>query len=659
MTSEILLYKLFGLLPTCSDGELRQAYYRVMLVNLDTAKTQQLIAAYTEIKRHRISQISENVSYDIRTSFSGIDLESIAKRRNTVRNKWEKFQENPSSLITALQLIHAVFRVEQQDAIKNVLTNSILIDSAPLLLSLENKEDASETLIKWMRFLYANLKAKEGLQILEDAIATKLELPSIKPELYNLHYSWAKYEDPTTGRKSEPSVRVEHLRRLIELGGNHDYIYKSVAEAYHELGDNEQARIYLNQAYKLNPQLSGAVKISRALGFSQSSEPQPRPRKSTNTTIAAKYKHSQPEQIPSYAQINEWRQKGNWDAILEYANPYDYFPKILPKAREPLRQIADSLGSHEDSKSIDALIVLLNFGVYWDVSFAAMTSLSKVGDEKVLAVLEKFEARTIGGRAILDESISYLNKRIGYQISSVNTISPQELLDQSKKAFFKDENYQQARILLESLLPRIERSDPKYLDVVVLLARSCSKTRDYSSALELIKSIFLTLPKKYQMPLAQEMTSWFWSELGFREYTPAIDNDYCFALQANIESVLTEDDAGEALYKLKSMTRHLEQLGARSSIDLIRTLIRTEAPGSRYVDPDRENYIRKTDLSPVMKEFFAKFDEIIKTSVTEKIQKMLEGVELSNDFVMATITIKIDDDDNDEADDDKLLPEDD
>jgi len=659
MTSEISLYKLFKLSPTCSDDELRQAYYRAMLANRQNRNPQQLIVAYTEIKTHRTGQSSENANYDIRASFSGIDLEYIAKRRDTFRNKWERFQENPSDLITALRLIHAVFRVEQQDAIKNVLSNPVLIDSAPLLLSLENKEEASETLIKWMKFLYANLKAKEGLQILEDALATKLELPSIKPELYNLHYSWAKYEDPTTGRKSEPSVRVEHLRRLIELGDNHDYIYKSVAEAYHELGDNEQARIYLNQAYKLNPQLSGAVKLSRALGFPQSSEPQPRSRKSTNTTtVVANYKYLQPPQVPSYAQINEWKRTGNWGAILEYANPYDYFPKMLPKARESLRQIADSLGSYQDQKSIDALIILLNFRNYYDVSFAAMASLSKIGDEKILGILEKFETTTQGGRFLLDKSISYLKKRISYQMSSANAIPPQELLDQSKKAFFKEENYQQARILLESLLPRIDISDPKYLDVVILLARSCAETKDYSRALELIKSIFPTLPEKYKMPLAQEMASWFWSDLGFHEYSPANDNDYCFALQADINAVLTEDDAGEALYKLKSLTRNLEQLGARSSIKLIRTLIRTEAPGSRYIDPDRENYICKTNLSPVMKDFLTKFDEIIKTRVTEKIQKMLEGVELSDDFVMGTITIKIDDDDDDDDDSDGDFEED-
>ena len=616
-----------------------------------------------------IEDIYKNKNFDIGNLFSGIDLEHIAKRRNTFRTTLEKFRENPSDLTAVLRLIHAVFRVEQQEAIKDVLINPIVIDFAPLLLSLEleekdeafytlnkeidfdtiNKEKASDTLIKWKQFLFGEQKANEGIQILENALKTGLDLPSIKSELYHSHYAWAQYEDPITKAKTKPSVRIEHLRRVIELGGTHDYIYKFMAEAYHENGDDEQARIHLSNAYKLNPELAGAVRISKALGFPQRSKSQTQ----SSTPKSSEYKYSKPAQIPSHAQINEWKQKGEWSNILEYANPYDYFPKILPKAREPLCQIADSLGSCADSKSIDALIVLLNFGYYWDVSFAAMTSLSKVGDEKVLAVLEKFEARTIGGRAILDESISYLKKRISYQTSSSNTITPQELLDQSKKAFFKDKNYQQARILLESLLPRIDKSDSKYLDVVILLARSCAETRDYGRAFELIKSIFSILPKKHQKPLSQEMASWFWSDLGFREYSPASDSDYCFALQADIEAVLAEEDAGEALYKLKSLTRNLEQLGAGNTIELIRTLIKSEAPGSEYVDHDRKNYIHKTNLSPIMKDFFAKLDEVIKTSVTEKIQKMLDGIELSDGFVAATITVEFDDDDVDDDSDDE------
>jgi tetratricopeptide (TPR) repeat protein len=439
-------------------------------------------------------------------------------------------------------------------------------------------------------------------------------------------------------------VRIDHLRRLIDLVGERDYIYKLMAEAYYEHGDDEQARTCLLHAYKLNPQLRGAVKISKALGFSKTPEPK---RFISRSAASAQYKYARPAQIPSYAQINKWKQNGEWSSILEYANPHDYFPGMLCQARPSLCQIADSLGSYENSKSIDALITLLHC-YYWDVSFAAMTSLSKIGDEKVLAILENFEARTMGRRARLDESISYLKKRISHQKSLGNTISLQELLAQSKKAFFEDKNYQDAQILLESILPQIERSDPKYLDVVILLARSCAETKDYGKALEIIKPIIPTLPRKHQDPLAQEMASWFWLDLGCREYTSDNDNDYWFALQADIESVLTEDNVGEALYKLKSMTRHLEHLGARSSINLIRKLIRTEAPGSQYVDANRENYIWKTDLRPVMKDFFAKFDETIKTRVTAKIKNLKKAVPLFED----------DQYDEEEIDDDDFLSDD-
>jgi len=57
-------------------------------------------------------------------------------------------------------------------------------------------------------------------------------------------------------RKPVPGIRIKHLIRILELGFNHDYIYILLAEAYHELRNNEQARVYLEQAYKINPLLS-------------------------------------------------------------------------------------------------------------------------------------------------------------------------------------------------------------------------------------------------------------------------------------------------------------------------------------------------------------------------------------------------------------------
>ena len=364
MTITASLYKLFGVPPTCTDDELRRAYHHALLehhpdrnphqIEAATVKTQQLTSAYAELKNRHASQSAEPKSIDnehgieitveedgftFKVSFgSGVNIKDIANRKTTFRNEWEKFQQNPSDPLSALRLVHAAFRAEQQDSLKNLLLNPILVDSASLLLSLTEKDDACETLIKWSGVLQHSQRAREAIQILEDAFATGMALPSVVDELRSLHYSWAQYSDPTTGNKASPEVRIVHLHRIIELGFEYDYIYKLIAEAYHDLGDDEQARAYLRQAYKLNPKLSGAVRISRTLDFSQSSKLSPRKTKSPS-----KYKYSRPDQIPSSAQVHEWTQRENWDAVIEFANPHDYLPHILPKAREILRLIASSL----------------------------------------------------------------------------------------------------------------------------------------------------------------------------------------------------------------------------------------------------------------------------------------------------------------------------
>lgn len=492
MTNTASLYKLFGVPPTCTDDELRRAYCHAVLdhhpdrnphqIETATVKTQQLISAYEELKKRRGSQTAASQSiaseygikitvegheFTVQFSFEGVvDIKDIANRKATFRNEWERFRLNPSDPISALRLVHVAFRAEQQDSCRNLLLNPILVDSASLLLKLVQKDDACETLIKWSGVLQHSEKAREAIQILEDAFATGMALSSVADELRSLHYSWAQYADPITGSKATPDVRIEHLHRILELGFKDDYIYKFMAEAYHDLGDDEQARAYLRQAYELNPGLSGAVRISRALGFSQSSKPSSR-----KTNSPSKYKYSRPEQIPSSAQIHEWTQKGNWDAVIEYANPHDYSVRILSKARETLRQIAGSLKSCDSPKAIEALTTLLNFNYYWDVSEAAMTSLSEIGDIHTLDLLEQFRAGNSRGYAHLEACISYLRARTSNQRSLVTKAAPQVLLTQAEEAFAK-ENYGQARMVLENLLANIEQSDSIYLGAMVLLARS-------------------------------------------------------------------------------------------------------------------------------------------------------------------------------------------
>ena len=283
------LYGLFDVSPTCTDDELRRAYRHAIFENhpdrnpnqtgAATDKTQQLTSAYAELKKLRASRSTEpqdtdsecntkvgidGLEFTFRFSFDNdVNLKNIAIRKVAYRNEWEKFQQNISDPISALRLVHAAFRAEQQNSLRNLLLNPILVDSASLLFSLVKKDDASETVIKWSEILQVSQKLPDAIQILEDAFATGAALPSVTDRLRSLHYSWAQYSDPTTGIRATPKIRLEHLRRILELGFNYDYIYKMMAEAYYDLGDNEQARIYLHQAYEFNPELSGAVKISR------------------------------------------------------------------------------------------------------------------------------------------------------------------------------------------------------------------------------------------------------------------------------------------------------------------------------------------------------------------------------------------------------------
>lgn len=646
------LYRLFGVSPTCTDDELRRAYRHALFdhhpdknphqVTVATVKTQQLTSAYAELKKRRASQPTGLQSTDdehgiritvdghefiIQFSFGGgVDVESIANRKASFRDEWKRFHENPSDPISALRLVHAAFRAEQQDSLKDVLLNPVLIDSASLLLSLSQKEDACETLIRWSEVLQHGQREREAIQILEDALDTGMTLPSVADQLRKMHYAWAQYSDPTTGSKATPEIRIKHLSRILELGFKYDYIYKFMAEAYHDSGDDEQARAYLRRAYEINPELSGAVRISRALGLSKSPEPSLRKAKPRR-----KYKYSRPEQIPSSAQIHEWAHGSNWDAVIEFANPHDYSPRIRPKARAILHQIASSLEGCRDPNAIQALITLLNSDYYWDVSEAAMTSLSKIGDKRTLHLLKEFTPKTARGHAHWEMCISYLRARVRNERSSTTTAAPRKSLAQAEKAFAK-ENYGQARILLESLLMNMKQSDSRYLDAAVLLARSCAEMNDFGTAVELIGPLVPKLPKKSQSVVYREVTSWLWNDLLFQEYDPNNDESYRLALETHLELALMAKTPDDVLGNLRSLTRWLELLGADSIAQWIRQLIRIEAPGTWYVDrQDREQYVCSVDLSPYMKDYLSSIDKRVKAGATAKLKQALRSAHTLDD----------------------------
>jgi tetratricopeptide (TPR) repeat protein len=640
------LYQLFDVLPNCSNDELRRAYLRALLahhpdknlhdIDAATVRTQEINIGYAKLKEIRANKeyygddwqtVIVDEGLIIEVSFGNVDLDDIAERKSSFQNDWKRYKKNSSDPVASLRLINSAFRAERANDINELLLNPILIDSATILLSFVDKDSASATFLKWAEYLRKKDHVKEAVQLLEDVFAAGIKWETVTDVLRSLHYSWAKYVDPITGGKPSPEVSIVHLNRIIELGFKYDYIYKFLAEAYYVLGDVEKARSYLAQAYQINPELAGAVKISSALGFSSTVSSSNRTEKKSE-----KYKWSRLKQIPTPKQVYEWAVTENWDPLIEFANPNHYSPRIISKARRTFDQIADSLGKYRDQKSIDALINLIDLTYYWDVKATAVTSLSKIGEDSVYSFLERQTFTNTYGEMHLKVCLSYLKSRLDKNLLAKLDIAPEnDLFIQAKQAYKKKE-YGKARVILEYLLGKIEPTYSSYFEIKILLARSCAEMSDVSTSIELTEPIFHKLPKKLRDDISSDLESWIYRILMSHGYSVMRDEQYQCGIEILLERSLAAKKPDEILDNLRAMTRWLELLGLGDLAQWVRQLIRLEAPGTWYVDGhDRVNYIQTVDLSPDMKKFFGDMERQLKSEVAFTLQRVIKSTAFLND----------------------------
>lgn len=628
------LYEIFGLAPHCAEDELRKAYRSAIFEHHPdrnihnsenaTKKTQELTSAYIKIKKIR-SQYNEFIEtkvsdFDFKsTAFpSGVDLDAIAKRKREYKDALEHFNKNPLDTISVIGFIHAAFRAEQKHSIRELLRNRVLIDLAPLLLKYFDKRDASDTILKWAETLWEDGLGKEAVQILEDSVDFSPDITELKERLRGMHYAWARYSDPITGEQSTPEVKILHLNRIIELGFKYGYIYKYLAEAYHEKNDDKTATKYLLKAYKIDPALSGAKTISRKLGLI---EEKPLSKKKT---VRKKYQISRPDQVPLPTQIDKLVQLNDWEEIFKYAKPENYSPKILPKARELLCKIVTEIGECDHPDGIKILEELLGFRYYWDLTDAVMISLSKIGNESSLEAFRNFQIRNVSEQELLNSCISYLQARINSKKILSSTHSNLELFSLAQKYFNKN-NYAQARLLFESLLTSIQKEDKIYKEIILMLSKSCAKMHDPKKAIAYIRLIYLKLENKERLSIAEDVVGWLWSYLVYQKYSSSNDLFYKLAINIHIEQINTSRKADVVLEYLKSLTRWFELLGTREIIQWIRQVVRNEALGTRYTDAhNREKYIQNVILSTDMKNSISLFEKWIKLNVEKKLRIVLD-----------------------------------
>jgi hypothetical protein len=121
-----------------------------------------------------------------------------------------------------------------------------------------------------------------------------------------------------------------------------------------------------------------------------------------------------------------------------------------------------------------------------------------------------------------------------------------------------------------------------------------------------------------------QVREWLWTDMVFEEYDEIRDDIYRCGLESDLSLALSGTTADEVLRPLRNLRRWLEILSVRSTTQVIRDLIRTEAPETLYVDEhDRTKYFKRTRLSENMRRFLEVLDTRTKTSAVGKLREAM------------------------------------
>jgi tetratricopeptide (TPR) repeat protein len=640
MLNPAATYAMFGVTPDCSDEELRLAYRRTLLKEhpdhnpgnrqAATAHTQQLLAAYAQILAQRQNSDTDfadvntddarsftvtfeggQVKFTVSFGFCGPDLEDIARRKSEFRDAWQAYQAQPGDPYRALRLVHAGIQAERQEALADLLLHPLLIDSGALLLSQVSREEACKSLIRWAEFLRSRGHLAAATNLLEDAHASGRATPELLDVLRSHHYAIAQYPDPTTGKKADPATRIHHLERILALGFELDYIYKMLASAYHDVGELDKARNHLRTAFRLNPDLTGAVRLSEALGLSER-----KLAKQKTARTPKRHTFTRPETVPTGAQVETLAKEGNWSQVLAYANPKAYSHAVLPRARDMLRRCARVLARYNGEERDETLFSLYEFIYYWDVSESALISMAKSSNAQMLDRVRGLSQTKVRRSRHFTSCVEYWRLRVTPGLHEDVTVD--QMTAKCRNAIER-EHFGVARYQLESLRNRYpERANE--MGTALLLARACAGMGDFGDALALLEP---HLEKKAPRELAEAAADYLWNWLVFEPYHAADDHFYELTLRLLERLAYESRTAENVLEHLWRMLRWLEMLGAQNTATWLRQTINEEAPGTRYVN--RHEASRDVEVSQRLQSVLADLDSSLRTRVPAKLTEVLKS----------------------------------
>src|ERR1035437_9651747 len=680
-------YGLFDVAPECSDAELRKAWCRLLLqyhpdvnpdnVEIATAKTQEVLAAYERLTGWRVAHpgaaiadeqqfddahTSSNINVEIKITVSSfvadpfrVSLDRIAALKQELREAWEEFARRSYDVKSALRFVRAAFQGGRPDAADELLINAKLIDAAPILAKMYSPDEAARIAIMWAERLRDHQQFALAIQLLDDicgvAGISSFTIGKLQDHLRSIHYGIAQ---GYFGQRQKPSAatRIEHLRAILKLGFELGYVYKLLAEAFHEMGDDEAAKSNLQHAMAINPQLMGAKTIMKALRLTPDEPPDKRA-----STDRRAYAFTRPDEIPSVTRIIEWFEHKHWDEVLLHADLTQYSLTIRPRARWTSCTISAVLGECNDSRAVSILTTMLD-SVHWDVRRAAQLAVAKIGGPAELSRLRDIQAKA--GQHCYDEFITEPVAYAEARLTGSTTDATADELSLSAETLLRTFSFKNCgdigrmRFRLEQGLCRY--SDQRGSALLLMLAAYCLRMNDWTRVLMLLRSS--SLPTRSNDPQIPEMhtdvaaalvqggvpsaalnclypvydtlsvkgkrkaDAVLWDALQTFEFIGV--THYTWALQILFESAISSTIPDDLLSRLHRLARVMEPIGEKEMGIWLRHTLRAEAPGHYYGDShDRLNYFRSPDAGSDFEEEVKRICEEYKPRIKARLAKVL------------------------------------
>lgn len=648
-------YLFFGLSSSCTDEELRSAYRNLIRkhhpdlnphqLKHATKTTREIIERYVLIRNRRAnsndtqanrSAKQEDSSSPFEVYESGINwgrsvnsdlIDGILLRKNEFKEAWNRFCEDQSDIPTALKLIHFAFRAERHSSLIDLLKNDILIDASPLLLSLDDHDLTYQTLIRWAELLIEMGCCSRGIQMKEDLLSSDLLDPSqakhLRFGLVRNHYHYAQGHIRAFGLPSS-DLRIRHLTRAFELDHSWKFVYRYIALIYLEEGNYTEAKKILLRDQDILR--SFPEKKLKLLGLEQQKQEEKMPCKARK-----KLTRRSSIGVATPKKILEWSRIGHWDKIIQQTDLTNFSPKEIRKSSASYIQITKALIMRPSEESFIALRNLFSHYSFSLIKNPVLLSLMNETENNIIPLLKKFS------------DIDQLNPLIGYVIEylrmarkknclSEKVYKPEELLTLFKSRQL-NRNVGYERYHFERIYKKISRKHPIFPEFILAHAQCCMFMRDVETAVSILEANIDSFSGGMRRIALKKLADYKWQTFSVENDDFAKNPQVIWVLNSTLDYILTSDDAGEIVDSLyNEIHRRMEPMGQLDLHQWVLNLLRTEAPGSWVINysnnlanKDRKNCVANIELSVDQVEGLLAFTKRIKSTIPDKLQKVLKG----------------------------------